>query len=126
MATMKERRPIATVDIITAPDGTVQIKGSWLIRSPKAIKAWLLLLRKRAEGKSALRARSVRSLAGEWMAHNLLHGLHIQRERTADVDFETDTGKAKAAAYFALAAVYRVVWRMLDKQTKSDYVQEQG
>ncbi len=36
------------------------------------------------------------------------------------------TGKAKAAVYFALAAVYRVVWRMLNKQTKSDYVQEQG
>ena len=126
MATIKVRRPTATVDIITAPDGTVQIKGSWRVRSPKAIKAGLLLLRKRADDKSALRTRSVRSLAREWMAHNLLHGLHIQRERTADVDFETDTGKAKAAAYFALAAVYRVVWRMLNKQTNSDYVQEQG
>ena len=115
MATIKERRPIATVDIITAPDGTVQIKGSWRMRPPKEIKAVLLLLRKRAEDKSALRTRSVRSLRREWMAHNLLHGLHIQRERTADVDFETDTGKAKAAAYFALAAVYRVVWRMLNK-----------
>ena len=124
MATIKVT--IAAVYTIIAPDGTVQIKGSWRVRSPKAIKAGLLLLRKRAEGKSALRTRSVRSLAREWMAHNLLHGLHIQRERTADVDFETDTGKAKAAAYFALAAVYRVVWRMLNKQTKSDYVQEQG
>lgn len=126
MATIKVRRPTATVDIITAPDGTVQIKGSWRVRSPKAIKAGLLLLRKRAEVKSALRTRSVRSLAREWMAHNLLHSLGIKPERTADVDFETDTGKAKAAAYFALAAVYRVVWRMLNKQTNSDYVQEQG
>ena len=113
MATIKRRRPIAAVDIITAPDGTVQIKGSWLIRPPKLINGGLLLLRKRAEGKSALRTRAVGSLAREWMAHNLLHSLGIKTERTADVDFETAQPWHLAAGYFVLAAIYRVLWRVL-------------
>ena len=113
MATIKGRKPAATVDIITAPDGTVQIKGSWRVRSPRAIKAGLLLLRKRAAGTSALRTRSVRSLAREWMAHNLLHSLGIKPERTADVDFETAQPWRLAAGYFMLAAVYRALWRVL-------------
>ena len=111
MATIKERRPI--VEIITAQGGTVQIKGAWRVRSPKAIKAVLLSLRKLADGRFALRTRSVRSLAGEWMAHNLLHSLGIKPERTADVDFETAQPWHLAAGYFMLAAVYRALWRVL-------------
>ncbi len=107
-------------------DGDTQVQGSWRVRSPRTIDQCLRRFRNESPEGSTLRTRSLQSLRREWMAHNLLHGLHIQRERTADVDFETNTGKAKAAAYFALAAVYRVVWRMLNKQTKSDYVQEQG
>lgn len=107
-------------------DSDTQVQGSWRVRSPRTIDRYLRRFRNKSPEGCTLRTRSLQSLRREWMAHNLLHGLHIQRERTADVDFETDTGKAKAAAYFALAAVYRVVWKMLNKQTKSDYVQERG
>ena len=107
-------------------DGDTQVQGSWRVRRPRVIDRYLCRFKNKSPEGCTLRTRSLLSLRREWMAHNLLHGLHIKRERTADVDFETDTGKAKAAAYFALAAVYKIVWRMLNKQTKSDYVQEQG
>ncbi len=113
MATIKVRVQIAKIGIRTAPDGTVQIIGSWHVREPKTIKAGLLSLRGRAVEKSALRTRSVRSLAREWMAHNLLHSLGIKPERTADVDFETTQPWHLAAGYFMLAAVYRALWRVL-------------
>ena len=96
-------------------DGDTQVQGSWRVRCPRTIDRYLRRFRNKSPEGCTLRTRSLQSLRREWMAHNLLHGLHILRERTADVDFETDTGKAKAAAYFALAAVYRVVWRMLNK-----------
>ena len=116
---------VCSIKVLFA-DGDTQVQGSWRVRSPRTIDRYLRRFRNKSPEGCTLRTRSMRSLAREWMAHNLLHSLGIKPERTADVDFETDTGKAKAAAYFALAAVYKIVWRMLDKQTKSDYVQEQG
>lgn len=99
-------------------DGDTQVQGSWRVRSPRAIDRYLRRFRNKSPEGCTLRTRSLPSLRREWMAHNLLHGLHIKRERTADVDFEGDTGKPKAAAYFALAAAYGIMWRMLNKQTE--------
>lgn len=112
MATIKVKLEIAKIGLITAQDGTVKIIGSRHVRSPKAINAALLALRGGGD-ESALRTRSVRSLAREWMAHNLLHSMGIKPERTADVDFETAQPWHLAAGYFMLAAVYRALWRVL-------------
>ncbi len=104
-------------DIVTAlfTDGNTQVLGSWRIRRPKRIRVYLCRLRNVSPEGSTLRTRPMKSLCREWAAHNLLHGLHVRRSRTANVDFEADTGKAKAAAYFALAAVYGIFWKLLNK-----------
>lgn len=101
--------------IVTAlfTDGNTQVLGSWRVRRPKRIRVYLCRLRNVSPEGSTLRTRPMKSLCREWAAHNLLHGLQVRRSRTAD--FEAETGKAKAAAYFALAAVYGIFWRMLNK-----------
>lgn len=104
---------VTMVTVVTSVFGSVQVKGSRFVRSPEAITAGVLLLRKHAEEDTALRTRSVSSLAREWMAHNFLYDLGIKRERTADVDFETAQAWHVAAAYFALSLAYRALWRVL-------------
>lgn len=104
---------VTTVTVVTSVFGSVQVRGSHYVRSPKAIRAGVLLLRKRAESNTALRTRSVSSLSREWMAHNLLYALGIKRERTADVDFETAQPWHVAAAYFLLSLAYRALWRVI-------------
>ncbi len=99
-------------------DGGTQVQCSWRVRRPRAIDRYLRRFRNKSPEGCTLRTRSLPSLRREWMAHNLLHGLHIQTARTADVDFEADTGKLKAAAYFALAAAYGIMWRMLNRKTE--------
>lgn len=94
-------------------DSDTQVQGSWRVRSPRTIDRYLRRFRNKTPEGCTLRTRSLQSLRREWMAHNLLHGLHVQRERTADVDFETAQPWHLAAGYFSLAAIYRALWRVL-------------
>lgn len=64
------------------------IIDSYLIKSKKEMRAFLLGLREHCDPDMAVSVRSMHSLISEWRSHNLFYYLHVFRSRTKDVDLE--------------------------------------
>ena len=73
--------------VIISQDNT-HIFDSYLIRSKKEMRDYLISLRKQCPPDMAVSARSLNSLVCEWRSHNLFYYLHVFRNRTKDVDLE--------------------------------------
>ncbi len=101
-----------TVSVTYRTDDT-HAAGSHKVRSPRGIAAAVSSIRAAAPAWASCARRTEKSMRREWEAHNLLYRLHVARKRTASADFEPHTGRALAACYFCLSALYRAAWRVI-------------
>lgn len=98
---------------VTYRKGDTHVSGSYKVRSPREIASAVSFIRCAAPAWASCRRRTAQSMRREWEAHNLLYRLHVARARTAAADFEPDTGRALAACYYVLSALYRAAWRVI-------------
>lgn len=98
---------------VTYRKGATHVSGSYKVRSPREIASAVSFIRCAAPAWASCRRRTAQSMRREWEAHNLLYRLHVARARTAAADFEPDTGRALAACYYVLSALYRAAWRVI-------------
>jgi hypothetical protein len=102
----------------TFTEQTTRVTASWRVAQPYGIKVMVAAFRSRSPEWGTMRGRTERSLRNEWAAHNFLYQLGYETARTADADFERDTGYFKAAAYALLAIAYSCLWRRLINRNK--------
>ena len=74
-------------DAKATPTNT-NISGSHRIRSRKAMRDYLTLLREHFGPDMAVSLRDMESQVREWRAHNFFYRIHVFRKRTKDVDLE--------------------------------------
>ena len=91
---------------------SICVKDSYKITSIREIERRCRAIVAWESCPECLRRRGWRSLAREWMGHNLLYDLHIARERTRDVDLDDEPGWRRAI-YFELSIIYRItrLWK---------------
>lgn len=75
--------------VILSYDNT-HIIDSYLIRSKKEMREFLVDVRENCPPDMAVVARSIESQIREWRSHNLFYTLHVFRSRTRDVDLERE------------------------------------
>lgn len=78
----------------------LHIEDSYKIQSKRKIKEILKEIKKTATGR--VFERSLNSLASEWIAHNRLYRLGIEKERTKDVDLNCPIKKIDEIMYCIL------------------------
>ena len=87
---------------VTTSCGTVY--NSYKLYKSKDIIQYLQELRNTLEDpRLAINQRDFYSMVREWKAHNILHAMHIKRERTGSVDLETTPNKYVACCWRILS-----------------------
>lgn len=81
------------------------IEGSYRIKRRRDMKATLRGIRDATGWGCMVWKRSLTSQIREWRAHNLLHALGYERERTGSVDLDCE-GPWRRVAYFILSCLY--------------------
>lgn len=76
---------------IIISQNNLKIIDSYKIKTIKNMKYVIDSARQKCDESYVIHKRSMYSLINEWRAHNLLYDLHIQRERTKDVDLDNET-----------------------------------
>ena len=85
----------------------IHIKNSYLIRQPSDMKEILNIIRKWATEKGFSYKRTVSSWITEWKAHNILHSIGLERQRSGSVDLNENERKVILLSYQVLAKFYR-------------------
>lgn len=75
-------------DQVKLTSENTHIYDSYLIRSKKEMRVFILKLREQCDPDMAITQRTLNSLVAEWRSHNLFYYLHVFRSRTKDVDLE--------------------------------------
>lgn len=91
-----------------ADSKNTRIYSSYLVKSRADMRGLLVLLRVKAPDCALVNDIPLKTMIREWRAHNLLYALHIQRERTRDVDLNEESWWRKAC-YAVLSLMY---WRI--------------
>lgn len=91
-------------EVIISKDN-ICIIDSYQIKSIKNMKYVINSIKQRCDNSYIIHKRSMYSLINEWHSHNLLYDLHIQRDRTKDVDLNNETF-IKRICYSILSVLY--------------------
>lgn len=81
------------------------IIDSYKIKTIKNMKCVINSIRQKCDNSNIIHKRSMYSLINEWRLHNLLYDLHIQRDRTKDVDLNNET-LIRRICYSVLSVLY--------------------
>lgn len=89
---------------VTVREDNVNIKDSYTIRKRSEMREFLSLLQEAINKYGAMtdtvfNHRTIKSMVDEWVAHNNLYVLHIERERTKSVDLDYPQKKAYSILY---------------------------
>lgn len=85
----------------------IHIKNSYLIRQPSDMKEILNIIRKWATEKGFSYKRTISSWITEWKAHNILHSVGLERQRSGSVDLNENERKVILLSYQVLAKFYK-------------------
>ena len=91
-------------EVIISKDN-ICIIDSYQIKSIKNMKYVINSIKQRCDNSYIIHKRSMYSLINEWRSYNLLYDLHIQRDRTKDVDLNNET-VIKRICYSILSVLY--------------------
>ena len=69
------------------------------------MKSIINSIRQKCDNSNIIHKRSMYSLINEWRSHNLLYDLHIQRDRTKDVNLNNET-LIRRICYSVLSVLY--------------------
>lgn len=81
------------------------IIDSYKIKTIKNMKCVINSIRQKCDNSNIIHKRSMYSLINEWRSHNLLYDLHIQRDKTKDVNLNNET-LIKRICYSVLSVLY--------------------
>ena len=82
------------------------ILDSYKVRNIKDMSDIIYGIRSHATKDMAVFSRSISSMIAEWRVHNLLYELNIQRDRTKDVNLNSNQPWYIKAIYYIISPFY--------------------
>lgn len=82
------------------------IIDSFKVKNPSDMRSVIYLIRNKAPEGYAIDKRRISSMVHEWRVHNLLYNLGIFKNRTKDVDFESNQSWYIKVLYYILSPFY--------------------
>lgn len=84
----------------------IKLIDSYTIHKRSEMAIILNWIKDKYPDNAVFKQRTINSLIREWRSHNLLYSLHIERDRTKDVDLNIGQKWYYKVCYFILSIFY--------------------
>lgn len=91
---------------VNSSENNTTIFDSYKVSKSSDMKSIIKGIRTKAPKNYAINKRSIFGMINEWRVHNLLYSFGIKRDRTKDVDLDTEQPWYMKVAYFILSTFY--------------------
>lgn len=87
-------------------ENNTTIFDSYQVKCAEDMKSILYLIRDNSKDLSSVDLRDIKDMVWEWRAHNLAYSLGVIRNKTKDVDLNTDQKWYTKIGYMLLSPLY--------------------
>lgn len=91
---------------VHASENNTTILDSHQVKRPSDMKSLLYSIKTGLPDTYAINRRGIFGMINEWRVHNLLYSLGMFKDRTKDVDLDTDQPWYMSVLYFILSPFY--------------------